>query len=475
MATKRALIVDDSTTAQYRLKKMLRPYGLHIDIMDSGEAALRYLATNEPDVIFMDHLMPGMDGFRVLQIIKSHPETATIPVIMYTSKSGDVYTGQARALGALDVVSKDTINAADLSKVLQTIHIAREEKKLPDGDATGALERNSADDSAAFIAAANGVSEPAAPLIDRRAPSSASLEQARNLELRLGHLESTLEDSRRFITTRVVRELDSLRQNLKQEFSAVISHNHPAEPLLYNEPQVRSSGGGWAMLSVLLVVILFVMGVIYFEKIDSSISQSQVQQALLAEQLNNIAIEQKKNIQKIAQTTAVEKSPDAAAPDSNGYLADSVWAFNQSGAVPFTQNNLDPKMAIRLHEFIARIINSGFRGNVLINIFVGNFCVFTDSLGQAQLAMDNATMNNCMLSSEVYGLDRVIKQYSSEIETVMGNLSRQQKSAVNIVISGAPGTLVYPDRQASTPVKDWNSIAQANNRLELRLELSSPQ
>jgi CheY-like chemotaxis protein len=128
MQNKRALIVDDSTTAQYRLKKMLRPYNLDTDSVDSGEAALRYLATNAPDVIFMDHLMPGMDGFRALQIIKSHPETAMIPVIMYTSKSGDVYTGQARALGALDVVSKDTITATELSKVMQTIHVLRKEE-----------------------------------------------------------------------------------------------------------------------------------------------------------------------------------------------------------------------------------------------------------------------------------------------------------------------------------------------------------
>ena len=42
--------------------------------------------------------MPGIDGSRALQIIKSNPDTAMIPVIMYTSKSGDVYTGQARAL-----------------------------------------------------------------------------------------------------------------------------------------------------------------------------------------------------------------------------------------------------------------------------------------------------------------------------------------------------------------------------------------
>jgi CheY-like chemotaxis protein len=62
MPNKRALIVDDSSTAQYRLKKLLRGYNLDIDTADSGEAALRYLAHQSADVIFMDHLMPGMDG-----------------------------------------------------------------------------------------------------------------------------------------------------------------------------------------------------------------------------------------------------------------------------------------------------------------------------------------------------------------------------------------------------------------------------
>src|SRR5690606_26306751 len=87
MATKRALIVDDSTTAQYSLKKILQAYDLEVDSVDSGEAAMLYLAKHLPDVVFMDHLMPGMDGLRALQIIKSHPETAMVPVIMYTSKS----------------------------------------------------------------------------------------------------------------------------------------------------------------------------------------------------------------------------------------------------------------------------------------------------------------------------------------------------------------------------------------------------
>ena len=65
------------------------------------EQALDYLTHQQPDVIFMDHLMPGMDGFQAVQAIKNNPRTATIPIMMYTSQEGELYLSQARALGAI--------------------------------------------------------------------------------------------------------------------------------------------------------------------------------------------------------------------------------------------------------------------------------------------------------------------------------------------------------------------------------------
>ena len=73
----------------------------------SAEQAIEYLAQHRPDVIFMDHLMPGMDGFQAVQAIKANPRTATIPILMYTSQEGELYLGQARALGAVGVVQKN--------------------------------------------------------------------------------------------------------------------------------------------------------------------------------------------------------------------------------------------------------------------------------------------------------------------------------------------------------------------------------
>ena len=123
MANHRALIVDDSKTAQHRLKRMLKKYDLEIDLVTSAEEALGYLTHTMPSVIFMDHHMQGMDGLEALKIIKANPSTAVIPVIMYTSQSGDVYVGRAHALGALDILSKEVIKAANIDAVLAKLKI----------------------------------------------------------------------------------------------------------------------------------------------------------------------------------------------------------------------------------------------------------------------------------------------------------------------------------------------------------------
>src|SRR5215470_868048 len=98
---KHALVVDDSKSAQAALKKQLDAHDLRVSLVDSGEAALAFLEHEPVDVIFMDHTMPGMDGLETLAAVKRNPRTAMIPVMMYTTKEGAVYVGQARALGGI--------------------------------------------------------------------------------------------------------------------------------------------------------------------------------------------------------------------------------------------------------------------------------------------------------------------------------------------------------------------------------------
>src|SRR5512137_921279 len=119
---KRALIVDDSRSARVILSRMLEQHGMAVDTAESAEQALEYLHRNRPDVIFMDHLMPGMDGFQAVQVIKGDPQTASIPLMMYTSQEGELYVSQARALGAVGVLPK-TVRPVDVSRVLYQLRL----------------------------------------------------------------------------------------------------------------------------------------------------------------------------------------------------------------------------------------------------------------------------------------------------------------------------------------------------------------
>src|SRR5260221_3943689 len=122
MARKRALVVDDSKSARVILSRMLEKYDIEVDMAESAEQAIEYLNSNRPDAIFMDHLMPGMDGLQAVKAIKSNALTATIPIMMYTSQEGELYVGQAPALGAMGVLPKQ-VRPVDVSKVLYELHL----------------------------------------------------------------------------------------------------------------------------------------------------------------------------------------------------------------------------------------------------------------------------------------------------------------------------------------------------------------
>src|SRR5687768_2899785 len=128
MSSKRALVVDDSKSARAFLSRILERHEITVDAADSAEAAIDYLTRTKPDVIFMDHLMPGMDGFQAVQTIKNNPRTAAIPILMYTSQEGDLYLGQARALGAEGVLPKQ-IKQADVTRMLFQLRLVSDRRE----------------------------------------------------------------------------------------------------------------------------------------------------------------------------------------------------------------------------------------------------------------------------------------------------------------------------------------------------------
>lgn len=106
MQDMRALVVDDSKVGRLTMMKKLEAIGVKVDLAESGQHALDYLAQHRPDMIFMDHMMPEMDGFEVTRRIKASPVTRDIPVIVVSGNDEATFVQEARAAGAIDAITK---------------------------------------------------------------------------------------------------------------------------------------------------------------------------------------------------------------------------------------------------------------------------------------------------------------------------------------------------------------------------------
>lgn len=131
MAIKNALLVDDSKVARFALSKLLENRDMQVKMACSAEEALDFLSSNEhPDVIFMDHLMPGMNGVEATKAIKSNPNTAGIPIIMCTSQKSSSFTKEAKNFGVYNILTKPT-QPDGLGLVLEQLAIDVTDGALP--------------------------------------------------------------------------------------------------------------------------------------------------------------------------------------------------------------------------------------------------------------------------------------------------------------------------------------------------------
>jgi len=105
-AQKTALVVDDSKSARFALRRSLEAHAYSVETAGSAEEALSYLASHRPDLVFLDHLMPGADGFDALRAIRSDPRLKQIPVVLCSSNDTREFIAQAQAQGASGALQK---------------------------------------------------------------------------------------------------------------------------------------------------------------------------------------------------------------------------------------------------------------------------------------------------------------------------------------------------------------------------------
>ncbi|RMF90016.1 MAG: response regulator [Methanobacteriota archaeon] len=82
------LVVDDEEDIRFIIKTALSKKGYHVVEAESGEECLEIVKSERPDLIFMDIMMPGIDGWETTRRIKTNPETKDIPISMVSAKGG---------------------------------------------------------------------------------------------------------------------------------------------------------------------------------------------------------------------------------------------------------------------------------------------------------------------------------------------------------------------------------------------------
>lgn len=118
LVEKKTILVVDDTPDNLALMSGLLKNDYKVKVANSGEKALRIAgAEPQPDLILLDIMMPGMDGYEVCQILKGNPDTATIPIIFLTAKVEVEDEKKGLELGAVDYITKPVSPPIVLARV----------------------------------------------------------------------------------------------------------------------------------------------------------------------------------------------------------------------------------------------------------------------------------------------------------------------------------------------------------------------
>jgi twitching motility two-component system response regulator PilH len=135
MPGSRALVVDDSATIVAMLKRMLVQNGFETLEAGDAETGLELARWQQPDLIFLDIVLPGMNGFTALRMLRRDPLTKDIPVIMISGNAQATETFYVQRIGADDFMKKPFSRAevfARIEKMLDSGRLARATEPEPE-------------------------------------------------------------------------------------------------------------------------------------------------------------------------------------------------------------------------------------------------------------------------------------------------------------------------------------------------------
>jgi CheY-like chemotaxis protein len=416
---------------------------------ESAEQAIEYLKSNRPDAIFMDHLMPGMDGLQAVQAIKGNPQTAMIPIMMYTSQEGELYVGQARALGAMGVLPKQ-VRPVDVSKVLYELHL------LPD-------RRDMTEAALAPVELEAGQ-----PVTRGPGPSAAAAgpDWGRRVE---SAIKDQAVEVRRFI----VATLDSFASRIVSDLRDSI----PAPTLEFPAPPVRTARPARALIAGIAAasLIAVLLGAGWLSARDE-LAKSRTENAALTAantELQHARSELSGTVKDLTAALAAASVGSAPAGAGTSPFAPRIEPVPY-GEIPFDRGRLDA-----LRDLLAKLETQGFRGVVKITSLAGLFCLSGNAADGFTPAGANILASKCDLIGNPFEESLSGQQRQSlAFANLIAGMRQRTGGAITVAIenagSGHPST-PYPARAESLTAGEWNRAAIANNRVEFAAESGSGQ
>jgi CheY-like chemotaxis protein len=432
MGAKRALIVDDSKSARLFLARVLEKYDIDVDSAESAEAAIDYLSSNRPDVIFMDHLMQGMDGLQAVRAIKNDPRTATIPIMMYTSQEGEVYLGQARALGALGVLPKQ-IKPADVSKVLYQLHLVPDRRTSEQSSFTAVGVRTD------------------------RAPAESAAAAPRALT------DSTLREHFAELRRALVAGVDTQTDRITAEVRALLLESlPPAPPLTPAEPPPRPATTPWAWIVACVALAialtssaLWWRSVKLLERLEVEVAQLHTQRAGPATAAD-------------VSSPGAEASQPSSPPSATADQSKPIIVPVPYGAEPFAGARLD-----LIRQQLYRLARQKVTGVADIKTFAGRFCLVGNALEGYSPAPDETLFSRCDLVGNPSEDALTVSQRTPLVlANLIGEIRSTTRGALDVQLSGGDPSNVLAPYPPATPgliAGEWNRAAAANNRVEIRV------
>lgn len=465
MSNKRALIVDDSKSARVILSRMLEKYGIEVDMAESAEQAIEYLQRNLPDAIFMDHLMPGMDGLQAVQAIKGNSRTAMIPIMMYTSQEGELYVGQARALGAMGVLPKQ-VRPVDVSKVLYELHM------LPD--------RRDAEDSALMPVELNGGGglKAAAPV----PAAGVGADWGRRLEAAVK--EQTM-DLRRF----VVASLDSFASRIVSDLRNLPPARPTVDAPLASAPPPRRARWAWPAVAGAACLAAAAFGVLWTAA-RNDLAHARVEAAGLAAANIEITRDRAALADTVKRLTSALADAAAGGPAGSGSAqpngseaASGVTAAGgtyrgvpkiQSVLVPYGEVPLGRGRFDLMRDLLTKLVAAGFRGVVAVSSSAGLFCLTGNAMDGYVPASPTLPLGKCdAIGNPIEDSLSGQQRQSLEFGNLIASVRQRTGGAISVTIEDTPPSSVavpYPARTDTLTAGEWNKAAAANNRVEFAVK-----